>query len=555
MAEAEFGFDLVDQPWINVLDHISGRARAVSLGEIFVRAHELSLAVDDVLEAVALLRQVLLPIYWRSVGIPRTDSEWGERWSTGHLVPGLSESELEDVETNPILAYLAAHRARFDLFGDEPFGQAAGLRTARGETRTVAVLISSIPTGNSVPLFGVRTDADPPALTPAQAARAMLATQCWDTAGLKSGAVDDPFAQQGKSYGNPTGPVGQLGVVAPLGETIAATLLLNTPVMQRGLSDKDIPPWEMSPLCGRWSTRSAVGIVDLLTWQARRIRLVPEIGLDGSAVVRRVVVTAGDRLAAVPIDIEIHTMWRGQANGAAKSGPAAKWPARHHPGREVWRGLQGLLAIDPATDREVESSRLLTCLAELRHRSALPDGVLVRVLTAAMFYGAQSAVVEDVLVDVVPLPVAALVADSAVQRVVRDMAMEAEGLHRAAIVLEKQLRTAVRAKPHTVCRAGEVLTHRLTPLIRETLSVLQQAPDRAEEVAAMWRESARRLSIETAETLLAAMPPQAFLGQIDKTPKSGNIFRTNLNSAAARFYRETSNILRDIPVVDHQEPR
>ncbi|MEU7768204.1 type I-E CRISPR-associated protein Cse1/CasA [Nocardia sp. NPDC049190] len=555
MAEAEAGFDLVDQPWINVLDHIAGRVRTVSLSEIFVRAHDLDLAVDDVLEAVALLRQVLLPIYWRSVGVPRTDSEWGERWLTGHLIPGLSETELQDVETNPILAYLADHRARFDLFGDEPFGQAARLRTARGETRTAAVLISSIPTGNSVPLFGVRTDADPPALTPAQAARAMLATQCWDTAGLKSGAADDPFAQQGKSYGNPTGPVGQLGVVAPLGESIAATLLLNTPVMEQGLGDEDIPPWEASPLCGRWSTRSAVGIVDLLTWQARRIRLVPETGMDGSVVVRRVVVTAGDRLAAVPIDIEIHTMWRNSANGAAKSDAVAKRPVRHHPGREVWRDLQGLVATDSATDRAVESSRLLAGLAELRRRNVLPDGAPVRVLAAAVFYGVQSAVVEDVLVDVMPLPVAALVADSAVRRIVFDMATEAEGLHRAAIVLEKEVRTAVRAKPHTVCRAGEVLAHRLAPLISETLSVLQQTPAHAAEAAAMWRENARRLSIETAETLLAAMPPQAFFGQIETNPKSGKTFRTNLDSAAARFYRETSNILCDVPVVGHQEPQ
>ncbi|MFI9410048.1 type I-E CRISPR-associated protein Cse1/CasA [Nocardia gamkensis] len=550
MDEAVTSFNLVDQPWINVLDNAAGRARTVSLAEAFARAHQVELAIDNAVETVALLRMVLLPVYWRSVQPPRDESQWGKRWSEGRLVPDLPVDEATQWETNPILEYLAEYRDRFDLFGKEPFGQVAELRTANGETRTAGLLVSSIPTGNSVPLFGVRTDADPPRLTPAQAARAMLATQCWDTAGLKSGASDDENATQGKSYGNPTGIVGQLGVVVPLGETLAQTLLLNTPVMRQGLNDEDIPPWEALPLTGGCSTRPATGIVDLLTWQARRIRLVPEIGENGSITVPRVVLTAGDRLVEIPIDAELHTMWRERTSGP-KNTPAVKRPASHQPGREMWRGLPGLLASDATPGREVEPSRLLAGLAELRRRKMLPDGAPVRVLAVGMFYGSKSVVVDDVLVDVMPLPVAALVADSAVRRTVLAIAAEAEALRWAVTVLDTQLRRAVRAKPRPRDKGdhvGETLIHRLTPVVTEILSVLQRHPERAEQATTVWRDQARRLSCETAEALLAAMPPQAFLGQVEVNAKSGKTIRHNANSAAGRFYAEIRDILG---VIEH----
>jgi len=115
-------------------------------------------------------------------------------------------------------AYLDRHAERFDLFHpDFPFAQVAGLHTVKDETKPVSLLLPAVATGNNVPLFSARTEADPPALTPAEAARALLAAQCWDTAAIKSGAAGDPQVKYGKTTGNPTGPLGQLGVVVPWG--------------------------------------------------------------------------------------------------------------------------------------------------------------------------------------------------------------------------------------------------------------------------------------------------------------------------------------------------
>jgi CRISPR system Cascade subunit CasA len=178
----------------------------------------------------------------------------------------------------PFDAYLDERAARFDLFHPaRPFAQVAGLRTAKDETKPVSLLVPRLAAGNNVPIFSARTESDPPALTPAQAARALLAAHCWDTAAIKSGAFDDPAAKAGKTTGNPTGPLGQLGVIVPVGATLFHTLLLNLPILPQGLEPKDRPQWQADdPATSAWSARSAAGLLDPLTWQARRIRLVPE---------------------------------------------------------------------------------------------------------------------------------------------------------------------------------------------------------------------------------------------------------------------------------------
>ncbi|WP_083749461.1 type I-E CRISPR-associated protein Cse1/CasA [Frankia sp. CcI49] len=526
------GFDLRDEPWIQAVD--GGHVREVSLRGALLGAGGLSgLAVVDPLETVAVLRQVLIPVVMDALGVPEDSAAWARRFSPD----GFDGDAARRIGT-----YLDDLADRFDLFDvSRPFAQVAGLRTEKGETKPVSLLLSRLASGNNVPVFSARTENDPPALTPAAAARALLAAQCWDTAAIKSGAAGDPQVKAGKTTGNPPGPVGQLGVVVPMGATLFETLMLNLPIATAGgRRSDDVPQWKSpEPATSRWQTRRPRGMADLLTWQARRIRLIPETDASGGVVVRRVVLCAGDRLNSSVHDLEPHTAWR-QVERPKKGDPPVR-PVRHQPGRAAWRGLAGLLAVRGPTAERVSAPDVMRQVAGLQTEGYVADDFPLRVLTVGVSYGTQSAVVDDVIVDEIPLPVVALAADSRVRHTLLQVADEAEALRIAANRLGDDLRAAYGAAKlpwDRGQRLGDLLIHRLTPVVRRLLAGLQHQPDMVEDAEDAWRVVARRLAWEVADPVLSAAGPGAFLGRAP-----GERFGPRLAVAEASFRRALNTIL------------
>lgn len=520
-------FDLIHQPWVPVTE--AGRRRDVSLLDALSHAHEIEgLALDDPLQTVAILRQVLLPVVIDAVGAPRNEAEWAEAWDAGAF------------DADRIGSYLAQHSQRFDLFHrDTPFAQVAGLRTERDETKPVSLLVPALASGNNVPLFSSRTEADPPTLTPAEATRALLTGHCWDTAAIKSGAAGDPKTSAGKTTGNPTGPLGQLGVVIPVGRTLAETLLLNVPILSTGVSPDDRPQWRREAATPVWHRRAASGLLDLLTWQSRRIRLVPEMTDDGSLVVRRVILAAGDRLDHTPGDVEPHTAWR--QNPKPKADEPASRPMRHVAGRSAWRGLAALLATSTPTEDKVTAPLILRQVAGLRAEDYLPADYPLQVLTVGVEYGNQSAVVEDVIADQMPLPMLALAADSTVRALLLEVTQQADDLRQAANRLGDDLRAACGGDKipwDRSQRLGEVLVHEFTPVVRRLLSGLQRQPERVDDAALAWRRTARRIALAAAEPVLEATPPGAFLGR-----QPSERISHRLSTAEARYRAAVSRTL------------
>lgn len=492
------------------------------------QAHEMDgLGLEAPLETVAVLRQVLLPVVLHALGAPTSEQEWEARWTAGRFDAGRIQS------------YLKQWRDHFDLFdATQPFAQVAGLRTEKNETKPVSLLLPAVATGNNVPLFTSRTEAGPP-LTPAEAARALLAAHCWDTAAIKSGAVDDPLMSAGKTTGNPTGPLGQLGVVVPMGATLFETLMLNTPIIRQGLERDDRPQWTNAPATPAWNpSGSPKGLLDLLTWQARRIRLVR----DDDGLVRSVVLAAGDRLGTVDHHVEPHTAWRRDPKTAAQR------PLRHQPGRAAWRGLTSLLATDTAGDGAGESSSLLiTQLGALRVQERVPEDLALQVLTVGVAYGNQSAVVEDVMVDLIPLPVAALPLGNAVHDLLLQIVDEAEALRVAMNKLGDDLRQAVGADKlpwDKGTRLGDALVHEFTGPVRRLLGGLQREPDRTDDAEQAWRSTARRLALSAANRAVDALPPTAFLGR-----ELNEKVQLRASTAEAFFRRRLNDVLgRPTPV-------
>ena len=392
-----------------------------------------------------------------------------------------------------------------------------------------------------MPLFGVRTEADPPSLGWDEAACWLLHAHCWDTAAIKSGAVGDAEVKGGKTTGNPVGSVGRLGVVVPTGTTLFETLLLNLPIAKADLRPGqreavDRPQWRRPPVGPSWVSRDAEGVLDLLTWQSRRIRLVPSVDEKaGGPVVRTVVLAAGDRLSSIP-EYEPHTAWSIVAD--PKAGEAPQRPRRHRSGRAAWRGLDGLLAARSA-EGTVLSSVLFRQIGNLHAEEALEYDFLLGVELVGLEYGNQSAVVENLVHDTLPLPVAALRADLHVGETVARLAGDADKLVKAINFLEGDL---CRARGGEMVpwdkgeRASNRLVHRLDGIARRILSGLQREPSRLDEAMAAWAEAARQATLDTAEELMAQLSPAAFTGRADdrrayRAPLAEIRFRAGLRDA------------------------
>ena len=125
------------------------------------------------------------------------------------------------------------------------------IHTASGKTSGLKSLIIDVP--NGALFFITRIARGLESVTWAEAARWLVHVHAFDPAGIRSGAVGDPLAKQGRSFPIGTGWTGQIGTVTVMGENLERTLLLNTVVCEDldGLNGvdpaSDLAPWEREP--------------------------------------------------------------------------------------------------------------------------------------------------------------------------------------------------------------------------------------------------------------------------------------------------------------------
>ncbi|AJT68685.1 hypothetical protein T261_7083 [Streptomyces lydicus] len=561
--------NLLDDAWLSARasNSVAGKSpwglgafEEVGVRQLLLGAEQFQdIVVELPTQKPAIFRQLLLPIVVDALGRPRDTAEWVAMFKAGAFSPE---------QRDKLNAYLDAHRHLFNLFDKEaPFAQVAGLRTAKDETKGAALLVATAATGNNVPLFSSRSEADSLELTPAQAARWLLHTHCWDTAGIKTGAVGDPRVKAGKTTGNPVGPLGQLGVVMPKGRTVYETLLLNIPFGQPLVSD-DLPQWKRRELDGRvektpscatpaWQVRTSRGLLDVWTWQSRRIRLIPEETPSGVRVTQ-VVVAAGDRLENTP-DHEPHTAWivdsattRGKKSSKGKAVSPVR-PRRHQLGRAAWRGLNALLAVDrageqvDATDGRAgfHTSVLLSRVSAVRER--LPQEYPLQVELTGIVYGTQSSIVEDVFFDEIPLPLTALNPDGIVCGSLLEALSQAESLAGAVNNLSADLRRAAGTEPipwDKGQRPGDTLLHALDPLVRRLLVGLRTVGEdfeQSERGLTAWEQKAGRETWKVAEQVLSTAAPGLFSGRT--VTKDGKERIYQLSRAERNFLDRMDEIL------------
>ncbi|MFB8749071.1 type I-E CRISPR-associated protein Cse1/CasA [Streptomyces parvulus] len=519
--------DLVHDAWLAAVG-LDGTRQPVGLLSALCESHtirRLELPVHTMLPVV--LRQLQLPVMIDALGVPRTRQEWAERFHRGCFSPD---------EQDGLVQYLSARYGdRFRLLDAErPFAQVAGLQALNGETKTAAQLVPSMASGNNVPLFSALSEADELLLTPGDAALWLLHAHCWDTASIKTGAVGDPQAKNGKTTGNPTGPLGQLGVIVPTGRTLYETLLLNTPILPDGLEPGDRPQWAWderpagsgcaSPAGAAWSERPAAGLLDLLTFQARRIRLITCETEQGRRV-HRAIVSAGDRLAQTP-EAEPHTAW--QYTAKPKKGQSHRRPRRHASGRAAWQGLGTLLSMTlPVESDGPYTSGLLRQIGDLQTTRVLAGQYPLGMETSGLEYGTQSAVVENAIGDDLPLPVMALLAqDTWLRKALLECVGQADLVARALDGLHNDLRRAAGGDPLPRDKGSRVsaqFLHSLDATMRRLLTGLRTVDEDDEELLERaqlaWEQAVQIAADREVCLLLEAAPPRAVVG---RTVKSGD---------------------------------
>lgn len=361
-------FDLISQPWIPCVRQ-DGTAAEFGLRDALVQAHALSDLGGESPLVTAAMHRLLLAILHRVFGPDGYDA-WYALWRAGRFDPVALD------------AYFAQWHERFDLFHPtRPFYQAADERV---KPKSLTSLVHDVASGNNATLFDHHTDEGGLVLTSAQATRFLVVGQMFGLAGLSG--LEQKFTD---------GPCARGIIFLVQGDTLFETLLLNLlrydndhPLPRR---PDDLPAWEMSdPFQDNRSTPR--GYLDYLTWQNRRILLLPEMTDDG-IVVRQMTLAPGLRLGeGIPDPMKPYR--RDEKRGLL--------PLRFNEDRALWRDSATLLQLDAP---ECYAPRAFAWLAELVGEGYLPRGTR---RTLALGMANDQAKVEFYRTEHLPLPLAYL---------------------------------------------------------------------------------------------------------------------------------------------------
>ncbi len=327
--DKSFGFNLIKKHWIpcRMVKANNGKLELLGIEEALMRASEVLEIVGDSPPVTIALYRLLLAIVHRSLGPLSYHGEWQRFWKDEKL---FQES---------VLAYLNRKEPieiakRFDLFDPvHPFYQSNNTIAARENLNQDfwGKLIFQDP--GSALLFEHIAAAEPPILTDVQAARCLLAIQSFDTGGTKTADEDKESVSPAPLLPAATGIV--------RGRNLFETLMLNLcwrdqkffTSYQQGGSDK--PAWERTDAIES-AEREPDGYLDLLTWQSRRIRLVPDRDQQGNIVIKKAVIMAGYQFPKTYELVEKETMIAFVASRSAKS-QKGYFPLSFSTDRALWR--------------------------------------------------------------------------------------------------------------------------------------------------------------------------------------------------------------------------
>lgn len=309
-------FNLLTEPWIPVL-HNSGLITEGSILEVLENAHNL-LSISDPSPIVELgLYRLLTAFVMDAYGVSNLDD----------LICLLQE---EVFNSNTVRGYVEeAGRNRFDLFDSErPFYQISKEEAENLQVQSVAALMRHLPSGSFDTHFHHIAE-EGQEWSPATCARALASIPAFMTAG-------------GRGYspsinGNPP------WYVLVRGKNLFQTIVLNCCGLTILGMDGDSPPaWRNSTRITPGAEAVCHSLLEGLTWQPRRVHLIPSdggictyTGRDSPVLVRKMGFGPGLKFRGEWIDPQV--AYRITSNGSS--------PLRAREDREIWRDVGPLMLL------------------------------------------------------------------------------------------------------------------------------------------------------------------------------------------------------------------
>ncbi len=250
-------FNLLDEPWIPCLldNH---RLQEFGLLEVLGNAHQVREIVHPSPLVVTALHRLLLAILHRTFG-PATDQDWLDLWRRGRW------------DADVLQNYARRWRERFFLCHPQrPFYQVPHL--AKEREHPIQLLAQEAAAGNNPVFFDHHHSTAPAAFSPARAACYLLARQQYAIGFGKSKPFyfcDSPLIR-----GSTLMLLGR-----NLFETLALNLLRYNEHEPLPGGPADLPVWERERLPDPDPRGNLLdGYLHYLTWQSRRIHLLPPEG-------------------------------------------------------------------------------------------------------------------------------------------------------------------------------------------------------------------------------------------------------------------------------------
>lgn len=325
-------YNLVDQPFIPCIN-ANGQRVELGLRDTLVRARELREIRDDSPLVTVALHRLLLAILHRVFG-PKSLSEWGSLFVKGHWDPA------------PLGAYFSRWMRRFDLFSDNrPFYQTAGMETP--EPLPAVSLYDQFSAGHNATLFDHTTDLDTAGLTPAEAARGLVARQAFAIGFGKSPVCKISGREVPTGY-RTDAPLTRGATMVINGANLFETLACNLTAYKDDPA-QDLPVWEQDDPERLMDQKLPNGRIDLYTWQSRRLRLILAEDDDKPPRVGRVHFAQGRSL---------HKDVSDPMKPYRRDEQRAWVPFTIDPRKAVWRDSASLLQIAHRTDRDQPPSAI-----------------------------------------------------------------------------------------------------------------------------------------------------------------------------------------------------
>jgi len=321
----EIQFNLLDDGWIPCLMQ-DNKFNLLGIRDTFLRAPEiLDISSDNPLVTISIYR-LLLAILHRNFG-PKDSKEWLSIYKKGSW------------DQEPLKKYFLKWGDKFELFNDKENRFYQVEMPEISKKTPITKLNHALASGNNAALFDHNWDKDVTPINIEKAAQLLIAFQSFAVGGGRS----SPF------YFSHAPLISTISVILK-GKNLFETIMLNFIRYDKDHpfptdDDKeDIPFWEREDksLCEEKDGRMPYGYLDYLTWQSRRIWLIPEI-YKGIVKIKKVFLAQGEKVDGDWCEDPQMVYKLDEKN--------KKIPLKLNPDRLVWRDIEALLRLNDSASK------------------------------------------------------------------------------------------------------------------------------------------------------------------------------------------------------------